>query len=415
MNKILNREKINFILFGSSKLISVFGSSIYEFAIGLYVLKLTDSGISYAVTLIFAYLPNIFMAPITGVIVDKFDKKKLIIFMDGLNAAMFLILYFAARFNSLNLLIIYISNFLISAFTSIFNIAMECGKPKIVSDYNLLKVNSLGKIIDSLSAILGPVAGGLIYSIVSIKSFIVFNCMSFIISIILEVFIDFDFNKVKSELGKNDGSFIDNIKDGFGIILKKREIISIIFLYTIYNFCISFSVSVPLPIIINKILKLTSKEYAIIEAGFPVGIIIGSILINKIKNINCSKILTSMICLTALANLISAVPFMFKFQFSSNNSTIFYMICMIVIGGSVAFLNMPIILIFQKNIEAEYRGRVWSAGVCMSNIAVPISILLAGMLTKCISSYFLIIIGATILLILGFVIYKNKSIKSIRI
>lgn len=70
------RERSNFILYFAGNLMSLFGSAIYTFAIGLYVLKTTNSGISFAATLVMGTLPVILFNPFAGALADKFDKKR---------------------------------------------------------------------------------------------------------------------------------------------------------------------------------------------------------------------------------------------------------------------------------------------------------------------------------------------------
>ena len=72
----INHESSNIALYTIGSLISHFGSAIYAFAIGLYVLKITGSSLSFATTLAFGVIPVILLSPFAGVIVDRFNRKK---------------------------------------------------------------------------------------------------------------------------------------------------------------------------------------------------------------------------------------------------------------------------------------------------------------------------------------------------
>ena len=63
-------ENRNIYLFASGKAVSILGSSIFSFAIGLYVLKLTGSALNYAMTLMLSVIPMVVISPIAGVIAD---------------------------------------------------------------------------------------------------------------------------------------------------------------------------------------------------------------------------------------------------------------------------------------------------------------------------------------------------------
>lgn len=55
--------KKNLVLFLLAKVVIVFGSSIYSFAIGLYVLAVTGSAVNFSITLLLTILPRIILAP----------------------------------------------------------------------------------------------------------------------------------------------------------------------------------------------------------------------------------------------------------------------------------------------------------------------------------------------------------------
>jgi MFS family permease len=194
-SKINSRNEINnLLLFSTGKLISIFGTSIYSFAMGLYVLNMTGSGLSFAATLVLGIIPAIIINPFAGVIADRFDKKKMVISMDLLNGIMLIAVFFLSSFYGLSIPVIYITTFMLTVFTTFFGVSLEAAKPNLVSLNRLMDINSISKIIDSFSSILGPMIGGMVFAFVDVKLFIIANGISFIFSAICEIFIDFKFN-----------------------------------------------------------------------------------------------------------------------------------------------------------------------------------------------------------------------------
>jgi len=150
-----NRERFNIYLFTSGKAISILGSSIYTFAIGLYVLKINGSALNYATTLMLSIIPIVLISPIAGVIADRIPKKWLVVGMDLLSGVLFTVLYFYAISMTLNLVIIYVSTVVLNILTTFFGIGIEAAKPSLVTSERLIKLNSLSKLIDSSASILG--------------------------------------------------------------------------------------------------------------------------------------------------------------------------------------------------------------------------------------------------------------------
>ena len=116
-NKKKPRTKEYLFIF-NCKTVSIFGSSIYSFALGLYVLQITGSALNFAITLILGTIPMIVMNPFAGVIVDKVDKKKLVVCMDVLSGCLLITVYIVSNYYGLNLFIIYTTTFLMTVFTT---------------------------------------------------------------------------------------------------------------------------------------------------------------------------------------------------------------------------------------------------------------------------------------------------------
>lgn len=70
------RDSTNIIVFSLSRLITELGTSIFRFALSLYVLDLTGSSSMFALVLSFTYIPGIFVNIIAGVFVDRSRSKK---------------------------------------------------------------------------------------------------------------------------------------------------------------------------------------------------------------------------------------------------------------------------------------------------------------------------------------------------
>lgn len=409
MNK---REISNLVLFSLGKGMSIFGTSIYTFAIGLHVLNATGSGLSFAATLFFGLVPIIIFNPIAGVIADRFDKKKIVISMDFLNGVMFITLYFLSLMYDLNLVMIYLSTFLTTVFTTIFGISIETAKPNMVSDEKLLSINSISQIIDSIASILGPFIGGLIFAYIDIKSFILINGISFISSAISEIFIDFKYNYEDKNKKEKKIGFIKDIKEGFRYIAERKDIIKILSIVISLNFYLSFSVTVPLPFIINNVLKLTSKQYGVIESAFPVGMIIGAVFVKKaFEKISYDRLLMFTCLLLPVSMILLGVPLLL---INSNISSIIYLlyysIIMVAFGFAIAFVDIPVIYLIQKIVPDEFRGRVLSVGISIGKTISPIALIISGFLINRLPSYILPMAGGSMLLIINILILKRSNV-----
>ncbi|WP_439876258.1 MFS transporter [Bacillus mycoides] len=404
-NKKSNQELRNICLYSIAKTVSIFGSSIYSFALGLYVLQITGSALNFAISLILGSIPMIVMNPFAGVIADKVDKKKLVVCMDLLNGGLLIAVYIVSSNYGLNLFIIYATTFLMSVFTTFFSIGLEAAKPNIVSKEKLMSINSISKIIDSVSLIIGPMLGGIVFAVFDIKIFIIINGISFILSSISILFIHFQlfgFN-INEECSKRGINFITDIKEGFSYLIEKESLKNTFSILISLNFFLGFAVTVPLPYIINTVLNLSSKQFGIIQGTFPVGMIVGAIFVKKITDrFSYSYLLKKLSFMLAVFMIISGIPVLFKsFEVNDFVYVITYCVVMFFLGLIIALIDIPLIYFMQKEIPDKYRGRVLSIGLSLGKIMQPIALAISGILLNYIPAYTIPIVGGILYLILN--------------
>ncbi|MGG3562351.1 MFS transporter [Neobacillus rhizosphaerae] len=404
VNEGKNRTEIkNLFLFSTGKTVSIFGTAIYQFALGLYVLKLTGSAISFAATLILGIIPMIMINPFAGVIADKFNKKRLIVSMDLLNGVLLVVVYLLSNIVGFKLWLIYVTTILMTVFSTFFGVALESAKPNIVSKNMLMNINSISKIIDSVSSIMGPMLGGIVFAIFDIRTFILINGISFIISGISMMLINFKQFQQQSneEMPKEKIHFLRDIKEGFHYVMERKNIMNLFVLLISLNFFIGFTLTVPLPYIVNTVLKLGSKNFGIIQGFFPIGMIVGALMVKILtKRIPYSTLLRYLSVSLSTLMIITGLPVILeKCQLFPLFYVIFYSIVMFLIGVIVALIDIPFSYIMQNEIPDEYRGRVLSIGISIGKAMLPLALVISGVLLNYIPSYMIQILGGLLFLL----------------
>ncbi len=300
----------------------------------------------------------------------------------------------------LNLLIIYATTFLLTVFTTFFGIGLEAAKPNIVSEKMLMNINSISKIIDSVSLIMGPMLGGIVFAIFDIRTFIILNGISFILSGLSMMFIHFKLCNSQSDNDHSDGKIhlISDIKDGFNYLFERKSIKRLFTILILINFFLGFAVTVPLPYMINTVLKLGSKEFGIIQGAFPLGMILGALLVKKItERISYSILLKYVSFALAVCMILLGVPVLLKsLQLNSIVYTCYFIAVMFLFGVVIALIDIPLAYFMQKEIPDEYRGRVLSIGISAAKIMLPMAMISSGALLNILPSYVMPIAGGVL-------------------
>lgn len=390
-----NKELSNVILFSVASFISLFGTSVYNFAISLYVLKLTGSGLSFATTLIMGISSTLLVTPFAGVLADRLDKKMLAIITDMLNSILLITLYMLTIRFTLNLPMIYISTFFLNVFSTVYGISIEAARPNLVSEKSLISINAINKVIESVSSILGPMIGGIAFALLDIRFFIIINGFSFAISVLLQLFMDFKLTYSDDGNPKEKINFFTDILGGIAYLRARKNISNMFGVFIVLNFFIGLSITVPMPYIINNVLKLNTKFFGIIEAAFPVGMILGALAIKKIMGkYSYQKIIKSTSIL--LSACMEAIGFSVILHYEVNNEAvylIYFILIMILAGIAISSIDIPIFYILQQTIPDEFRGRVLSIGIIIAKITLPVALIISGVLLNLIPTYILPIIS----------------------
>jgi len=421
-HSIFKKENLNLALFSGGKLISLFGSAVYTFAVGLHLLEITSSGLNFALNIILYTLPVIFINPIAGIAADRFNKKLIVVGSDLLNALFLTAVYFITFRISFSPLIIYLSTFSINVLAAFFNVAIESAKPSLVGRDKLYNINYTSRIIESASHLLGPVVGGIVYSFFDIRTFILINALSFFLSAALEYFIEYEYN-IKEESHKEisnsvfegsasseNKSFLENIKFAFNYIISHKYLRGLLLIFVALNFFFNFSVIVPVPYLLNTIWKIDPSLYGIIQAAFPAGMISGALIVKKVvDNYSYSGLLKRIsYIIVFMVPAFSAPLLIFSSKPARLFILIYYLILMYISGVVVAWVDIPANTIIQKIVPDKLLGRVISLNLSVIKIIVPLSLFLSGYFLDLLSPVNITLSAALILFMFNLYFYNSE-------
>jgi MFS family permease len=228
-----------------------------------------------------------------------------------------------------------------------------------------------------------------------IKIFILINGLSFLLSAVLQLFMNFKYNYRNNVINKEGIHFIKDFNDGFQYLMKQKELYKITGMYIALNFFIGFSITIPLPYIINNVMELSANYYGLIQAAIPIGMILGAIIIKRImEKYEYETIIKTSNCLLSAAMAAIGIATILFYQFQT---AVFYLIYfhlfMLLAGIAIASMDIPIFYILQKIIPDEFRGRVLSMGISLVKIILPVSLIMSGALINHIPSFILPLMG----------------------
>lgn len=419
INRIVTKNIFILIL---GQLVSLIGSSIYSFAMGLYILSTTGSGLYFSITIALGVIPKIIFGPISGVVADRVNRKKMVITMDLLSGIVVIALFALSSFDSLRLIYIYISTFLIATCTIFSETPMEASIPNLVDEKKLTKVTSLNQAVLSISSIAGPSIGGVVFALIDIRLFLLINGLSFIFAGLMDIFLDF---KVKNKIHGVDQktnqesdekhAFFEDLKEGIAYI-KSQTWLVVLGSFTVFlNMFFIIGITVTVPYVAVNIWHLSSNQLGILEAMFPLGMLIGtviSLLIPEAKSIY--KRMMICIAVASIGMLFTGIlTCNLIITLDTSSYFIISIILFIILAICSVLYNIPFFVSLQKNVPNEMLGRVRSVILTFVTGLTPVGAVIGGALVDLVSPWLLPMVCGIIMVILTIMMSRMKALKVI--
>lgn len=385
-------------VFLSGQAISLFGSALVQFAVIWSITIQTGSGLMLTISTLCAFLPQILISVFAGVWADRINRKKLIIFSDGMIALSTLVMaiLFFAGLGDLWLLFLMLG--IRSLGAGIQSPAVNALIPQIVPTDKLIKVNGINSSIHALIMVLSPAISGLLLSVVDLEIIFFVDVFTAIIAIAILLI----YFKISNPPRQTQKKYFDDLLYGFKYISKHGFVIKMIIYSSILMFLV-VPVAFLAPLQITRLFGGGELYLAINEIAFSSGAIFGGIIIvswGGFKN----RIVT--ICTSCFMFGFSSVALGF-----TNIFTVFIGI-MAISGIFLPFFNTPSMTLLQEKVESEMHGRVFGVVQILSSAAMPIGMMLFGPLSDIVSINLLLIITGAAMVLLAVVMLLDGKLRN---
>ena len=393
----MNQKNKNFskllLLLGNS--IGQLGSSILSFVLGLYILKKLNCSIFfYSLSQIIGPLVAIFLLPILGSAIDKYNKNKIIRFSQFLSAISLFLFIITSR--KIQIEYIHIIGLLIILKLSdqILSTSLNSSTINIVDEEDIQSFRAHLQIIQAVSMVLSPIIAVFIIDKFALIGILLIEM--FMELLVLVIYWKVDFNKnTKKEVNESQ-SLLILFKEGIDFIFKYKKIVFGLAFVLVVNFILGI-VNIGLPFVEIKILNLSSKNYALNDSILAIGLLLGSLISSKIKSQKTLNIARNSISLISLVTFVLGL--LLTLELTKNIWSIILAGYFLIIGISITICNILLSSWSILNIPQEFQGRVFSILNTLTQVSLPLSMLLFGYLFEIISVY-VVFVGAGIFLLL---------------
>ncbi|MDP8229805.1 MAG: MFS transporter [Candidatus Gorgyraea atricola] len=373
----------DFSLLWVSQIISNFGDRLNQMAlIGLVYARTPGSTIELAKLLSFTIIPVFIIGPIAGIYVDRWNRKRTMIFCDLLRGILVLFIPFVIM-HSKSMLPVYMMVFIVFSATRFFLPSKFSIIPDIVHKDKLLLANSLTSTTMMIATIVGFGFGGIIVGLVGAKGGFYVDSVTYFVSAVMISFVVMRFRGAAKGSGPREKlrklikkTVLDDIKEGILYIKGHKDIRMVVNTMFLLMAGVG-SIYIIIIVFVQEVLRSSTEHLGLLAMCLGAGLFLGSIVYGKFGTRFCKRRVINLgLCFTGLIIVLFSVGLMFWPSF-------------LVAGILSAILGMfasPIVVsantLLHEVMKDDMRGRIFSSLDVIMHVGFLVFMLLTSMIAE---------------------------------
>ena len=387
---------------------SLFGSSLVQFALVWYLTKETGSATVLATATLVALLPQIFLGPFVGALVDRWNRRTIMIVADSSIAVATLGLMWLFATGRIEVWHIFLLMGVRSLGGAFHHPAMTSSTSLMVPEKHLARVAGANQTLQGIINIAAPPLGALLIELISTQNVLFIDVGTAVLAILPLFFISIP--QPPQQVAQANGdtqktTYWQDLRAGFAYVAKWPGLLGLIILAMMLNFLLS-PASALTPLVVTKIFNGGALELGWVESASGLGIIIAGVLLGIWGGFK-RRIVTSFSGIIGIGLGIMLVGFI------PSNMIFLLMAASFLIGFAQVFANGPLSAIFQSSVAPEMQGRVFSLLGAGATAMMPLGLLIAGPVSDTLGIRFWFIFGGVVCILMTITAVFVPSIMNI--
>ncbi|AND43217.1 MAG: MFS transporter [Bacillota bacterium] len=338
--------------------VSELGGAFGTFCNSILIYQLTNSTMALGSMWLLYFLPSLILQLFIGPFVDRWSRKWIMIFSQWARGLIFLIPLVALLMGNLETWHIYAVQIIVGLITPIYTPANQAITPTIVCKEQLSTANAYIDGTVRLVTFLAPILGGFVVEYIGVIPTLIFVSVVLITSGTLLLLIKE--TKVTTDVRK---IWIEQFIEGISYFFKHPIIVWLGVFLAFVQFGVGVTMVITLPYITEE-LSGSYSEYGYFMAGFPLGYVVGSILVGKVTYKSRRVVMLG-------ALVVGGLTFI---SLSINHSIILAILTEIIAGAAMAFFSVQNITIIQQTVPNNLMGKVSSVRLFIIRGAMPLGV-----------------------------------------
>jgi DHA3 family macrolide efflux protein-like MFS transporter len=361
--------KPRFFAIWSGQALSLFGSALVQFALVWWLTVETGSATILATATVVALLPQIVLGPFVGALVDRWNRRAIMIVADASIALATGVLIALFALDQVEVWHIYVLVFVRSLGGAFHYPAMASSTSLMVPGQHLARVAGMNQTLQGTVNIIAPPLGALLLEVLPTQSVLAIDIGTALLAILPLLFVAIP-QPVRAAGLANRPTYWQDLREGLRYVIRWPGLLGIILLAMLLNLILSPS-SALIPLMVKDVFGKGVVELGWTEALFGVGTIIAGVILSAWGGFR-RRIVTSF-CGVILLGLSVIL-----FGLAPADLFLVALIAAFLEGFAQVFANGPLNAIFQAAVAPEVQGRVFSLIGAGATAMMPLGLLVAG-------------------------------------
>jgi len=377
---------------------SLFGSALVQFALVWYLTKQTGSATVLATATLVAMLPQIVLGPFAGALVDRWNRRIIMIVADGGIALATVLLIYLFASGQVQIWHVYLIMMVRSLGQAFHHPSMQASTSLMVPEKHLTRISGANQTLMGAVNIVAPPTGALLLEVLPMQGVLAIDIVTALLAISPLLFISIPQPVRGSEIEdangeKNSIGFIQDVREGLRYVASWPGLLAILIMATLINFLLTPTGAL-MPLLVTKHFGLGALEFGLMDSVWGFGVIIGGLILSAWGGFR-RKVITSLMGIIGIGLGITIVGLtpanMFWLAISG----------MAFCGIMNPITNGPLFAIVQSSVRPDMQGRVMSLIVSAATAMSPLSLLVAGPVSDAIGIRTWFWFGGIVCLLIG--------------
>jgi DHA3 family macrolide efflux protein-like MFS transporter len=362
--------KMPFFTIWIGQAFSLLGSSLVGFALIWWLTDTTGSATVLATAAMLELLPRVFVGPLAGALVDRWNRRWVMLTADAITALATGMIILLAGLGDLQIWHVYILMLVRSAAGSFHMPAMLSSTSLMVPENQLTRVQGLNQLLQGIMNIAAPLLGALLIEFIPLHSVLAVDLLTAALAILPLLFINIPQPQVNPANAGGNSSVWRDMRLGFRYVWDWVGLRNIIILAILINL-ISMPAITLLPLLVKNEFSGGAMEIASTQSSLAFGFLVGGLLLSVWGGFR-RKILTANMAMFGSALGLAVVGLASNVAFQLAIAGIF------IFGLMNVLMNGPAFALLQTVVDEDMQGRVMSLVISLANAMTPLGLMVAG-------------------------------------